>query len=115
MEPTNPNTAETNLEQRMRTVRTLWLAITVSVVMYYVFTRVAERPESLQPNQPLSLALLVGAVSTTLVSFLIKDIALLGAHFAPKYGERVGRPITKIDGRTLAALSAYHWPGQVEL
>jgi len=73
MEPTNPNTAETNLEQRMRTVRTLWLAITVSVVMYYVFTRLAERPESLQPNQPLSLALLVGAVSTTLVSFLIKS------------------------------------------
>lgn len=57
----------------MRTVRILWLAMTMSVVMYYVFTRIAERPENVQPNQQLSLALLVGAVSTTLISFLIKS------------------------------------------
>ena len=56
----------------MRTVRVLWLAITMSIVMYYVFTRIAERPEN-QPNAQLSLALLVGAIATTLVSFLIRS------------------------------------------
>jgi predicted permease len=73
MQPTDPNNAAVNIEQRMRTVRTLWFAMTMSVVMYYVFTRVAERPENAQPNPQLSLALLVGALATTLVSFLIKS------------------------------------------
>jgi magnesium-transporting ATPase (P-type) len=72
-QPIGSNTAQTNIEQRMRTVRTLWLAITMSLVMYYVFTRVAGRPENAQPNPQLSLALLVVAVATTLVSFVIKN------------------------------------------
>lgn len=61
-----------SLEQRMRSVRTLWLALLLSIVMYYVFTLFAGRPENLQRNDTLSLALLIAALSTVLVSFLVK-------------------------------------------
>ena len=61
-----------SIEQRMRTVRTLWLALLLSIVMYYVFTLFAGRPQNLQRNDTLSLALLIAAVSTVLVSFLVK-------------------------------------------
>lgn len=63
---------EISLEQRMRTVRTLWLALLLSIAMYYVLTLFAGRPETLQRNDTLSLALLIAAVSTVLVSFLVK-------------------------------------------
>lgn len=64
---------EISLEQRMRTVRTLWLALLLSIAMYYVLTLFAGRPETLQRNDTLSLALLIAAVSTVLVSFLVKS------------------------------------------
>lgn len=62
-----------NLEQRMRTVRILWLVLLVNVGLFYLLTNFADRPENLQPNSTLSLALLAAGVSTTLVSFLIKN------------------------------------------
>jgi len=71
--PTNQNNAQMNIEQRMRTVRTLWLGLLFSVGLYYLFTIYAGRPENLQPNSTVSLALLAAGVSTTLVSFLVKN------------------------------------------
>src|SRR6201986_594791 len=41
------------------------------------------------------------------------DIPPLVAHFAEKYGERFGRPISSIDRRTLDLLQAHNWPGNV--
>jgi formate hydrogenlyase transcriptional activator len=41
------------------------------------------------------------------------DIAPLVATFAAKYGSRVGRPVTRVDARSLRALAAYPWPGNV--
>jgi formate hydrogenlyase transcriptional activator len=41
------------------------------------------------------------------------DIPLLVAHFADKHGTRLGRPITRIERRTLTLLEGYHWPGNV--
>jgi formate hydrogenlyase transcriptional activator len=41
------------------------------------------------------------------------DIAPLVATFAAKYGTRVGRPVTRVDARSLRALAAYPWPGNV--
>jgi transcriptional regulator with GAF, ATPase, and Fis domain len=41
------------------------------------------------------------------------DIAPLVATFAAKYGTRVGRPVTRVDVRSLRALAAYPWPGNV--
>jgi formate hydrogenlyase transcriptional activator len=42
-----------------------------------------------------------------------EDIAPLAATFAAKYGTRVGRPVTRVDARSLRALAAYPWPGNV--
>src|ERR1700761_329120 len=42
-----------------------------------------------------------------------EDIPPLVAHFAEKYGERFGRPISSIDRRTLDLLQAHNWPGNV--
>jgi formate hydrogenlyase transcriptional activator len=42
-----------------------------------------------------------------------EDIARLTAHFAEKHGQRLGRPIDRIDRRTLRMLQAYAWPGNV--
>ena len=72
-EATDPNNAQMNIEQRMRTVRILWLALLFSVGLYYLFTIVAGRPENLEANNTVSLALLAVGVSTTLVSFLVKN------------------------------------------
>ena len=62
-----------NIELRMRTVRTLWFALLASIVMYYVFTLVAGRPENVVVNNTLSLAFLIVGVATTLMSFVIKN------------------------------------------
>lgn len=72
-EATDPNNPQIDIEQRMRTVRILWLALLVSVGLYYLLTMFAGRPESLEPNNTVSLALLAAGVSATLVSFLIKN------------------------------------------
>jgi hypothetical protein len=71
-QPIDPKRAQLNIEQRMRTVRILWFGLLASVAMYYLFTILAGRPENLARNDMLSLALLIGGVSTVLVSFLIK-------------------------------------------
>jgi len=42
-----------------------------------------------------------------------EDIPPLVAHFAEKYGDRFGRPISSIDRKTLDLLQAHHWPGNV--
>ena len=42
-----------------------------------------------------------------------EDIPPLVAHFAEKYGERFGRPISSIDRKTLDLLQAHDWPGNV--
>jgi len=68
-----PNKAAVDIEQRMRTVRTLWLALLVSVGLYYVVTLFQGRPENVGPNNTISLALLVVSLSTTLMSFLVKN------------------------------------------
>ena len=65
--------APMNIELRMRTVRTLWFALLASIVMYYVFTLVAGRPENVVLNNTLSLAFLIVGVATTLMSFVVKN------------------------------------------
>jgi formate hydrogenlyase transcriptional activator len=42
-----------------------------------------------------------------------EDIPLLVEHFAAKHGAHLGRPITRIDRRTLKLLESYDWPGNV--
>ena len=70
--PIDPKGAQMTIEARMRTVRILWLALFLSIGMYYLFTLFRGRPENLPTNDMLSLALLIGGVAAVLVSFLIK-------------------------------------------
>jgi NADH:ubiquinone oxidoreductase subunit 2 (subunit N) len=69
---TPPTNQAQRVEVRLRTLRILWLALFLSVGIYYVFTLFAERPPDLKPNNTLSLALIGVAVTTVLFSFLVK-------------------------------------------
>lgn len=69
-----------NVELRMRTLRILWLALFLSVGMYYVFTLIAERSPDLKPNNTLSLALIGVGITSVLFSFLLKSKLLARAR-----------------------------------
>src|SRR5690242_9468969 len=71
--PANPNGAPENIELRLRTMRTLWLAMLLSVGMYYVFTLFANRPPNGGPNNTIFLVLACAAVVAALISFPIKN------------------------------------------
>jgi len=61
------------IELRIRTMRTVWIALMLSIGMYYVFTIFAGRPENANPNNTLFLVMLAIGVSITLLSFPIKN------------------------------------------
>ena len=63
------NTPE-DVELRVRTLRTLWFALSMSIVFYYALTYMVT--SSARPNPTLSLVLLAVGVSTVLIAFVIK-------------------------------------------
>jgi multisubunit Na+/H+ antiporter MnhG subunit len=77
--PASQNSAPANLELPMRTLRTLWFAMLMSIVMYYLFTLFAGRPPDRPPNNILFLVLVGATVITTLISFPIKSWLLTKA------------------------------------
>ena len=60
-------------------MRTLWIALLLSIGGYFVLTMFAHRSESVEANSMLSMILVVVAASTTLMSFLIKSKLLTKA------------------------------------
>jgi hypothetical protein len=62
-----------NVEVRLRSMRTLWISLILSIGGYFVLTGFVQRPEHLEPNNLLSIALAVATAATTLASFLIKS------------------------------------------
>ena len=54
-------------------MRTLWIALLMSIGFYYAFTFFAKRPENVEPNSTLFLVLVGIALSTVLISFPIKN------------------------------------------
>jgi drug/metabolite transporter (DMT)-like permease len=68
-----PNNTQQNVELRLRTMRTLWMGMMLSIVGYFVLTLFAGRSEDLEPNPTLSLILLAVAASAALVSFPLKS------------------------------------------
>lgn len=68
-----PNNTQENVELRLRTMRTLWMGMILSIVGYFVLTLFAGRSEDLEPNPTLSLILLAVAGSAALVSFPLKS------------------------------------------
>ena len=73
MNPANQNDPQTNVELRIRTMRTLWFALLVSIGFYYGFTLVAQRRVNLEPNPYLSIALMCAAMFMVLAAFVIKS------------------------------------------
>jgi len=73
MNPANQTNPQTDIELRIRTMRTLWFALLLSVGIYYGFTLVAERREGLESNPSLSLSLMCAAMLMVLVAFVIKS------------------------------------------
>ena len=73
MNPANQDDPQTNIELRIRTMRTLWFGLLVTIGIYYGFTLVAERREGLEPNPSLSLTLICVAMGMVLVAFVIKS------------------------------------------
>jgi hypothetical protein len=69
----NQNDQQANIELRIRTLRTLWFALLLSIVIYYVVTIFMKPSGEPAPNPMLSLALLLAGAAMTLVSFLIKS------------------------------------------
>lgn len=68
-----------NVELRLRSMRTLWVALILSIGGYFVLTLFAHRSDSVEANSMLSITLMLVAASTTLVSFLIKSKLLAKA------------------------------------
>ncbi|HKZ78578.1 MAG TPA: hypothetical protein VJ124_09760 [Pyrinomonadaceae bacterium] len=60
-------------------MRTLWIAMFLSIGFYYAFTFFAGRSEDVNSNSTLSLTLVGGALLTTLISFPIKNRLLTRA------------------------------------
>lgn len=54
-------------------MRTLWIAMLMSIGFYYAFTFFAKRPENVEPNSTLFLVLVGIAVSIVLISFPVKN------------------------------------------
>ena len=69
----NPNNSPENVDLRLRTMRTVWFALVMSVVMYYVFTLFNGPNESGTPNNTLSLAFIAIGITTVFISFLVKN------------------------------------------
>lgn len=62
-----------NVEVRMRTMRTLWIAMIMSIGFYYAFTFFVPRREDVEPNSMLFYVLIGIALATALISFPIKN------------------------------------------
>jgi magnesium-transporting ATPase (P-type) len=75
----NQKEPQVDIEQRLRTMRTLWIAMFSSLGVYYVFTFFVERSQAITPNRTLSLVLVGVALLTTLISFPIKNKLLTRA------------------------------------
>lgn len=68
----SPADLEVKIEQRLRTMRILWLALLMSIGMYFVFTRFLERPAELELNSTLSLGLIAVALFAIPISFVVR-------------------------------------------
>ncbi len=54
-------------------MRTVWFALVMTVVMYYVFTLFDGPNERVTPNNTLSLAFIAIGITTVFISFLVKN------------------------------------------
>jgi hypothetical protein len=77
-QPMNQNDPQA-IELRIRTLRTVWIALLLSIAGYFVLTIFQKPSANIPPNPTLSLILLLVGISTTLISFLIRNKLLTRA------------------------------------
>jgi len=75
----NMQTDNQDVELRLRSMRTMWIALILSIGGYFVMTRFVPRPENLEANSTLSIVLALATAAATLASFLIKNKLLTRA------------------------------------
>ena len=68
----SPQGLQLKIEPRIRTIRTLWIAMLLSIGIYYVFTLFIGQPKNSNPNSALTLTLVGVGLLTTLISVPIK-------------------------------------------
>ena len=78
-QPASQTDLQQKVELRIRTMRTLWLALLGSLGLYYVMTVFVKRSEDIEPNSTLSFILIGVGLSTVLVSIPIKNSLLTRA------------------------------------
>ena len=70
---TQPSNPQENVELLIRKIRVLWLGGLASLVPLYILTLLNPRPEDLEPNNTLFLVFVAIGLTTTLVSFFVKQ------------------------------------------
>jgi hypothetical protein len=63
---------ENSIEARVRSMRALWLALLISIGLYYIIVVLNGRSEATNPSNTLSVVLIVIGLMTTALSFPIK-------------------------------------------
>ena len=72
-QPLNSTGPQEDFELRLRTMRTLWFGMFMSIVLYYGLTFFLGSREKTASNDMLSLVLLVVGILTMLISFPVKS------------------------------------------
>jgi hypothetical protein len=70
------NDPQRDIEVRLRTLRIVWIALLLTIGIYYGMTLFVARSKDETPNPTLSLVLMAVGASTTLASFVIKNMLL---------------------------------------
>ena len=68
----SPNDLQVKIEERLRTMRILWLALLMGIGAYFVFTRLTHRPDNLELNSTLAVAVVALSLFAIQLSFIIK-------------------------------------------
>ena len=76
MDLPSPEHLQQKIEQRLRTMRILWLGMFFSLVAFYVYSRISEQPRDVEPNSTLTLIFIAIALLAIPVSFLVKSAFL---------------------------------------
>ena len=73
MQPSDQNDLQTKVDRRLRIIRTLWVAIFLSVGMYFVVILLTGQRVEISPNPTLSLALVAAGSLLVVISIPIKQ------------------------------------------
>ncbi len=76
MDMPSPEDLQHQIDQRLRTMRILWLGIFMSLGLFYVFSLVNEPSRNVETNSTLTLIFIAVALLAIPLSFVVKSILL---------------------------------------